>query len=220
MWIISYTFSNADDDPSGADISQNRTAPPGVSKFRYTLENNVARNLSLVRAFHMHSKILVTALNGPVVGLSAALIAWSDFIYAHHDTYLLTPFASLGLVAEGGASYAFVRRMGAARATSALVTGRRLRAQELFDCGFVNKVFECDKDEFRATVLRETEEWMGPHLNGESMLMIKKLVNAGDEKQVYANVVDELFLGLDRQVAGIPQKEFQRLKRGEKKHKL
>jgi peroxisomal 3,2-trans-enoyl-CoA isomerase len=155
-----------------------------------------------------------------VIGLSAALIAWSDFIYAHSSAYLLTPFASLGLVAEGGASYAFVRRMGVARATEALVTGRKLRVQELVDCGFVNKVFECEKDEFPGEILRETEEWMGPHLNGESMLMIKKLVGKGDEKGIYANVVDELFLGLDRQVKGIPQKEFERLKRGEKRHKL
>jgi len=110
--------------------------------------------------------------------------------------------------------------MGVARATEALITGRRLHTQELVDCGFVNKVFECEKKEFRDAVLKETEEWMGPHLNGESMLMIKKLLGAGNEKEVYASVVDELFLGLDRQVKGIPQKEFERLKRGEKKHKL
>jgi peroxisomal 3,2-trans-enoyl-CoA isomerase len=29
-----------------------------------------------------------------------------------------------------------------------------------------------------------------------------------------------LFAGLERQVAGIPQREFEKLKRGEKKHKL
>jgi peroxisomal 3,2-trans-enoyl-CoA isomerase len=37
-------------------------------------------------------------MNGPAVGLSAALIAHSDFGYAPHG-YILTPFSSLGLLA-------------------------------------------------------------------------------------------------------------------------
>lgn len=97
----------------------------------------------MTHAFYSHSKILVTALNGPVVGLSAALSAFSDFIYCAPHTYLLTQFSSLGLVAEGGASRAMVHRMGVSKANEALLMSRRIPASELLACGFVNKIIEC-----------------------------------------------------------------------------
>ncbi|KAE8415950.1 ClpP/crotonase-like domain-containing protein [Aspergillus pseudocaelatus] len=85
----------------------------------------------LADAFYTHPKILVTALNGPVLGLSAAVIAHSDFIFATPKAYLLTPFSSLGLVTEGGASLAFVRRLGVSKAKEALLSSRRIPTEEL-----------------------------------------------------------------------------------------
>ena len=38
--------------------------------------------MDVTRTFYNHSKILVAALNGPAVGLSAALVAMADFVYA------------------------------------------------------------------------------------------------------------------------------------------
>lgn len=35
-----------------------------------------------------------------------------DFVYAVENAYILTPFTALSLVAEGGASLTFPRRMG------------------------------------------------------------------------------------------------------------
>jgi peroxisomal 3,2-trans-enoyl-CoA isomerase len=87
----------------------------------YWLPKLVNNNVDVARAPYSHSKILVTALNGPVIGLSAALISHSDFIYAVSDAYLMTPFTSLGLVAEGGSSVAFVQRMGQGKANEALL---------------------------------------------------------------------------------------------------
>jgi peroxisomal 3,2-trans-enoyl-CoA isomerase len=191
-----------------------------MTRFRHGLRETVANNLNLTHAFSTHSKILVTALNGPVVGISAAIIAFSDFIFASPTTYLLTPFSSLGLVAEGGASLTFVRRMGPARAAEALYLSKRIKVDALVQCGFVNQVFESSGDDFREEVLKEVEGWVDGHLNGDSILKIKKLLEPGNRKEVSEHVVQELFAGLERQVAGIPQREFEKLKRGEKKHKL
>jgi peroxisomal 3,2-trans-enoyl-CoA isomerase len=205
---------------SGADVSQNRNPAPGMTRFRHGLRETVANNLNLTHAFSTHSKILVTALNGPVVGITAASIAFSDFVFASPSTYLLTPFSSLGLVAEGGASISFVRRMGPARAAEALLLSKRIPVEELVQCGFVNQVFQCSGNEFRKAVLKEVEGWVDGNLNGDSILKIKKLLGSGNKAQVSEHMVEELFAGLERQVAGIPQKEFEKMKRGEKKHKL
>ncbi|OAL03782.1 putative 3,2-trans-enoyl-CoA isomerase [Phaeosphaeriaceae sp. SRC1lsM3a] len=205
---------------AGADVSQNRNPAPGMTRFRHGLRETVANNLNLAHAFSTHSKVLVTALNGPVVGMTAALVAYSDFIFAAPKTYLLTPFSSLGLVAEGGASATFVRRMGPARAAEALYLSKRIGVEALTQCGFVNKQFECNGDDFEKAVLQEVEGWVDGHLNGDSIIKIKKLLGAGGNSLLSEHVVQELFSGLERQVAGIPQKEFEKLKRGEKKHKL
>ncbi|OQU98197.1 hypothetical protein CLAIMM_04017 [Cladophialophora immunda] len=200
---------------AGADVSVSRTQPPGTDLYRHFLTYTVAANLNLARAFYMHPKILVTALNGPVIGMSAAMIAYSDFIYATPHTYLQTPFASLGLVAEGGASAAFVERMGIGKANKALIQGRRLGADELLSCGFVDRVFETDGGDdgaFERAVLDEITDGFGDHLNGESMLRIKALIRGRQRHDLHARNVEEVFEGMARSVAGIPQKQFEKVR--------
>lgn len=187
------------------------------------LKNFVSNNLFITRAFYTHPKILVTALNGPAVGLSAALIAFSDFIYAAPHTYLLTPFSSLGLVAEGNASFAFVKRLGISKANEALIMSKRISCEELVQTGFVNQVFDVgskDSPKFLEEVLREVDDRLGSHLNGESLLGIKKLIRRPDLDVLERQGVEEVFGGLERFVKGVPQEEFRRLASGEKKHKL
>jgi peroxisomal 3,2-trans-enoyl-CoA isomerase len=139
----------------------------------------VANNINTTQAFYSHPKILVTALNGPAVGLSAALIGFSDFIYAAPHAFILTPFSSLGLVAEGGASRGFVQRMGIAKANEALIMSKRITSEELVKCGFVNEVFDTkpnEQEKFLEMVLKEVDERLGGHLVSDSMTKIKALI--------------------------------------------
>lgn len=207
----------------GADISVSRQTEPGTDLWRHGLRETVSNNLNLTQAFYSHSKVLVTALNGPVVGIAAALISFSDFIYCVTHTYLLTPFSSLGLIAEGGASVGFVRRMGAPKATEALLTSRKMFASDLAACGFVNKIFDCSKHEeakFRGLVLEHVQEIMGDHLNASSLTETKALIAAPMRKDIDSSMIAELFGGLRRTTAGIPQQEFEKLRTGAKRHKL
>lgn len=184
----------------------------------------MANNLNITQAFYSHSKILVTALNGPVVGIAAALISFSDFIYCVPHTYLLTPFSSLGLIAEGGASVGFVRRMGVGKANEALLTSRKVPATELLASGFANKIFDdCGKGEdakFRSLVLRHVDDILGKHLVASSLTETKALIAAPMRRDIDSSVVAELIGGLRRTTAGIPQREFEKIRTGAKRHKL
>ncbi|KAI9892342.1 MAG: hypothetical protein M1814_001543 [Vezdaea aestivalis] len=206
---------------AGADVSAPLLPPSGPLSERYShvLRTFVANNLDTTRAFYNHSKILVTALNGPAVGLSAALIAHSDFIYVAPGAYLLTPFTSLGLVAEGGASLAFVERLGIAKANEALIMSRRIGAAEMVAAGFANGLLEGGEG-FLERVLKEVEERLGEHLNGESLLMVKELIRGPQRERMDRQNVKEVFGGLDRFMSGVPAEEFRKIKSGEKKHKL
>jgi peroxisomal 3,2-trans-enoyl-CoA isomerase len=167
--------------------------------------------------------VLVIGLNGPAVGLSAAITGFADFIYITPQTFLLTPFSSLGLVAEGGASRALVQRLGPARANEALIMSKRITAEELTACGYANAVFDVGKGEdakFRARVLQEVDERLGEHLVGESLTGIKKLIRRPEMDVLDGQNVSEVFAGLDRFVKGVPQEEFRKIATGEKRHKL
>lgn len=208
---------------SGADISASYELPANVSQREHTLRGFVANNIDLTHAFYSHPKILVTALNGPAIGLSAALIAFSDFVYAAPHAFLLTPFSSLGLVAEGGASVGFVQRLGISKANEALIMSKKIGCDELVQVGFVNKVFGGGgpgEPTFLQQVLDEVEERLGSHLNQDSLLRIKALVRRPERAVLDGQTVAEVLGGLTQFVEGVPQKEFAKIASGEKKHKL
>ncbi|KAI1431025.1 ClpP/crotonase-like domain-containing protein [Xylaria sp. CBS 124048] len=208
---------------AGADVSVGRDLPPDADLYREWLRSFVANNLNITRAFYSHPKILIAALNGPAIGLSAAITAFADFVYAAPHTFLLTPFSSLGLVAEGGASVAFVQRLGISKANEALIMSKRITADELVATGFVNKIFPCDRGDdetFMRQVLQEVDDRLGEHLIGSSLLATKALIRKPEREILDRQNVAEVFAGLDRFVRGIPQREFQKIASGQKRHKL
>jgi len=208
---------------AGADVATTGDQPEGDIQ-RHWIKHFVANNLYVTHAFYTHPKILVTALNGPAIGLSASLIAFSDFIYSTPHAFLLTPFSSIGLVTEGLASRAFVQRLGISKANEALIMSKRITSEELLAVGFVNKIFgECGKGEdekFRGLVFQEIEERLGGHLIGSSLTKIKALIRKPEREQLDAQGVAEVFGGLERFLEGIPQGEFRKIASGEKRHKL
>ncbi|KAJ5517121.1 Crotonase core [Penicillium freii] len=155
-------------------------------------------------AFYSHSKILITALNRPIIRLSAALISHSDFIYAISDAYLITPFTSLGLIAEGGSSIAFVQRIGQGKANEALLLSRKIPISELAQVGFVNKVFE-GQGNFREQVIRYLQQTFGDHLVKSSLLGTKALIRRRLVREQDKQAPLEIFGSLDRFYQGIPQ---------------
>ncbi|KAI0570324.1 peroxisomal-enoyl-isomerase protein [Pyrenophora tritici-repentis] len=209
------------------DGKEDRKEGGDVQEREKWLKNFVAGNLHITHAFHTHPNILITALSGPAVGLSAALIAHSDFIYSAPHAYLLTPFSSLGLVTEGAACISLMRRLGLPKANEALILGKRITCAELLATGFVNKVFDGAGDErsegysdrFLGLVMQEVRESF-EGLNGESVVGIKRLIQGPWRGVFERSNVDEVMGGLERFVKGVPQEEFGRVARGERRHKL
>lgn len=135
-------------------------------------------------------------------------------------------------MAEGGASRAFVQRMGIAKASEALLMSKRMGVDELLACGFVNKVFRegggdeksgkgCDAGRFLEAVLREIDERLiGGHLVDGSLLGIKKMIRKPGMAEMDVAGLDEVWGGLKVFMAGVPQVEFAKIASGAKKHKL
>jgi 2-(1,2-epoxy-1,2-dihydrophenyl)acetyl-CoA isomerase len=59
---------------------------------------------------------IVTAMNGPAVGIGMSLALMGDLILAARSAYFLLSFSRIGLVPDGGITWLLPRLVGLARA--------------------------------------------------------------------------------------------------------
>jgi peroxisomal 3,2-trans-enoyl-CoA isomerase len=213
---------------AGADVTGGRAAPIDLGDAeteyagfrRHYLGQFAARNLGLTDTFWTHPKVLIAALNGPVIGLSAALVALCDLIYAIDTTYLLLPFANIGLVTEGASAYSITRRLGLSKASEALLCSRPIPAEDLRNVGFLNKLYK--KNEFASTeeFNAHIEKLVAEYLYGlvpQSVLEIKQLMKRSMTADANAA---EVIGGLEKFANCIPQNRFAQLAQKSLRHKL
>jgi len=194
-----------------------------IGSVRNALVNNVAlTTLDCSKALYSHRKILVAALNGPVMGITASLLGLFDFIYAMPDVWMSTPFTFLGIVAEGGASASFANRMGVAKANEMLIWGKKKEAQELLDCGFINKIFPQQPAELFHKEVRQLLKAELEGLDPIAVLTAKKLIKAGmnDKNDFDAINLRESYAQAERFATGEPFARFMRIANKEIRHKL
>ncbi|KAH9854125.1 ClpP/crotonase [Lenzites betulinus] len=182
----------------------------------------VPANTDVSHALYTHSKILVAALNGPAMGISAAYLGHCDFIYALPSVWLSVPFTFLGIIAEAGSSVSFRNRMGAAKANEMLMWGKKKEAQELLECGFINKILpDQTVPEFHAAIRKLVLAELDG-LDPTALLNVKKLVKAGlnDQNNFDAVNLRESYAQAERIASGIPAERFMKIAKKELRHKL
>jgi len=209
---------------AGTDVTlANVDAKDGPTTHREYFTQRVAPfNTDVTHALASHSKILVAALNGPVMGIAAAFVAHFDFIYCLPSAWLCVPFTFLGIISEAGSSVNFVERMGVSKAKEALIFGKRISAADLLSCGFVNKIFteqsvESFHKDVRACLLSDLEG-----LDPAAVLTVKSLLKtaAAERNNLDAVNLRESMAQAARFATGVPAERFRRIANKEIKHKL
>ncbi|THU78637.1 ClpP crotonase [Dendrothele bispora CBS 962.96] len=206
---------------AGTDV-KNRSAGTQLNLRDAFLKGASRTTTDCGHALYTHSKILVAALNGPVLGISAAFLGYFDFIYCMPNCWLAVPFTFLGITLEGGASVSFINRMGMAKANEALIWGKKQTAEQLLACGFVNEIFpEQPVESFHEVVRKKlSDELEG--LDPAALLSVKKLLRAGLYEKNDPDAVNlrESYAQAERFASGIPSVRFGRIARREVRHKL
>ncbi|XP_030258964.1 chromodomain Y-like protein isoform X1 [Sparus aurata] len=113
---------------------------------------------TFVNTFIQFKKPIVAAVNGPALGLGAAILPLCDVVWANEKAWFQTPYTSYGQTPDACSSFTFPRIMGLASANELLLSGRKLTAQEACSKGLVSQVL-----------------WPGTFTQ-EVMLRIKELV--------------------------------------------
>lgn len=87
---------------------------------------------------------LVAGVQGATAGAGWGLLLASDVVVATESASFRAAYAAAGLTPDAGVSWALPRRVGAARALEAILTNRRLGAEELRQWGLVSQVVPDD----------------------------------------------------------------------------
>ena len=100
--------------------------------------------------------------------------------------------------------------------------GRKIDAEELKRCGFVNKIIPAGVDSvpFSTHVITELKERFGDVVNTSSLLGIKALMRRPERDIIATQNVAEAIEGLDQLTTGKVDEQMRMLREGEKRHKL
>ena len=94
----------------------------------------------IVRALYDLEVPLVSAVNGPAMGLGCGIAASADIRIASDRASFGVPFLKLGIIPGDGGAWRLPRDVGYARAAEMLFTGRSIDAETAERWGLVNRV--------------------------------------------------------------------------------
>jgi len=83
---------------------------------------------------------IVTAINGPAVGIGMSLALMGDLILAARSAYFLLSFTRIGLVPDGGLSFLLPRAIGVTRAREMALLADPVPAGQALDWGMINRL--------------------------------------------------------------------------------
>lgn len=85
---------------------------------------------------------ILTAVNGPAVGIGMSFALMGDVIAAGRSAYFQHSFARIGLVPDGGSTWLLPRLIGLARARELSLLAEKLAADQALAWGLINRVFD------------------------------------------------------------------------------
>lgn len=85
-------------------------------------------------------KPVIAAVAGPAAGIGLSFALVCDLVMMADDAYLLSPFATIGLIPDGGATWLLARQLGYHRAYQLCVESERVPAERCVELGLANRV--------------------------------------------------------------------------------
>jgi 2-(1,2-epoxy-1,2-dihydrophenyl)acetyl-CoA isomerase len=96
---------------------------------------------------------IVTAINGPAVGIGMSLALMGDLVLAARSAYFLLSFARIGLVPDGGLTFLLPRAIGVSRAREMALLAEPLPAEKALEWGLINRLLPDEQLQEEASVI-------------------------------------------------------------------
>lgn len=85
---------------------------------------------------------VITAMNGPSVGIGCAIALVADLVIADRSSYFFFSFADLGIIPDGGVAWLLTKSIGRQRASRLIMLAEKLSAPVAEEWGLVYKVVD------------------------------------------------------------------------------
>ncbi len=118
---------------AGADVS----APDGHANVEDVLNTEYSAFLNLIQTL---TKPVIAAVNGPAAGIGMTMALTCDLKVMGEGAYLMSAFANIGLVPDGGLSWLLTQQLGYARAYQLAIEAEKIDAGRALEWGLVNRV--------------------------------------------------------------------------------
>lgn len=133
---------------AGADVS----AADEMANVEDVLNTEYAGFLNIIQSA---PKPVIAAVNGPAAGIGMTLALTCDLRVMGEGAYLMSAFANIGLVPDGGLSWLLTQEVGYARAYQLAVEAEKIDAERALTLGLVNRAVP------DADVVANAVDWAG-----------------------------------------------------------
>jgi enoyl-CoA hydratase/carnithine racemase len=127
---------------------------------------------------------VVSAVNGPAVGLGCSVVALSDVVYMAESAYLADPHVAVGLVAADGGPLTWPLHTSLLLAKEYAFTGDRIPAARAAEIGLANHV--CPDDQVLALAVEAAKKIA--KLPQQAVEATKRVLNMHLERAVLATI--------------------------------
>lgn len=177
----------------------------------------LSRNVYVTNAFIKHRKPIVCCLNGPAIGLSAAIVMLCDIVYCMNEkVYLQFPFAKIGLVTEGSVSITLPLKLGYAQAQRVLYFNKPV-TYDMLENHVSTKNYKMDDwKQFNRATLEDLRKDL-KHLHLSCLIGMKSLIRETWVHHLNRANVQEVTEAMPYWIDGVPQSTFTKMMLGAKK---
>ena len=123
---------------AGADLKSGFEGRPVFGKLQYEYR-------PIVSAIATMPKPVIAAIPGSAAGIGMSVALSCDLVMMADNAFLLSPFATISLVPDGGLNWLLVRQLGYRRAYQLSVESERIDAQRCVDLGLANKAVPAEE---------------------------------------------------------------------------
>jgi 2-(1,2-epoxy-1,2-dihydrophenyl)acetyl-CoA isomerase len=124
---------------SGADLRQGF---PTDRRIEDTINTDFRPTIELIAGM---DKPVIAAVGGPAAGIALSFALACDLVVMAEDAYILSPFAAIGLIPDGGATWLLARQLGYHRAYQLCIESERLPASRCLELGLANRVVPAER---------------------------------------------------------------------------
>ena len=179
---------------AGQDLSEVVSDEPAEGRPQRDFSAHVRKVYHpIVLGIRQLSKPVVAAVNGVAAGAGASLALACDFVFASTLASFIQAFCKIGLVPDTGGTFLLPRLVGLARATTMMMLGDKVSAEQALGYGMIYRVCEppaLQEEAFAFAASLATQATVGLGLT-------KRLLNAS-----FANDLDSQ-LELEAKLQGI-----------------